>query len=99
MQFLILALDGTDADAPARRQRVRAEHLAAVGRLKARGHFILGGAILDTQGQMVGSAVVLEFPDRAQLDEYLARDPYVTGNVWQRIEVKPFRVAEVQPLP
>ncbi len=99
MQFLVLAHDGTDADAPARRQRVRAEHLAAVGRLKARGNFILGGAILDAQGQMVGSAVVFEFPDRAQLDVYLARDPYVTGNVWQRIDVQPFRVADVAPLP
>jgi uncharacterized protein len=99
MQFLVLAHDGVDADAPARRQRVRAEHLAAVGRLKGRGNFILGGAILNAQGQMIGSAVLFEFPDRAQLDAYLARDPYVTGNVWQRIEVQPFRVAEVMPLP
>ena len=99
MQFLVLAHDGTDAEAPARRQRVRADHLAAAGRLKARGHFILGGAILDPEGRMVGSAVVFDFPDRAQLDDYLARDPYVTGKVWQHIEVHPFRVAEVQPPP
>ena len=99
MQFLVLAHDGTDADAPARRQRMRAEHLAAAGRLRAHGNFIMGVAILDPQGQMIGSAVVLEFPDRAQLDAYLARDPYVTGNVWQRIEVQPFRVADVHPVP
>ena len=52
-----------------------------------------GGAILDDTGAMIGSATIVEFPDRAALDAWLARDPYVTGGVWQKIEVRPFRVA------
>jgi uncharacterized protein YciI len=42
---------------------------------------------------MNGSMLVVDLPDRAAVDAWLARDPYVTGKVWQRIEVKPFRIA------
>ncbi len=42
------------------------------------------GATLDeATGAMTGSAVVVEFPDRAALDAWLAADPYVTGDVWR----------------
>ncbi len=44
-----------------------------------------GGAILDDDGRMIGSATIVEFPDRAAVDAWLARDPYVTGKVWQKI--------------
>ena len=97
MQFLILARDGTDAAAPLRRQQARAAHLAAVARLQHQGHFIIGGAILDAAGAMIGSAVIFEFAGRAALDAYLQTDPYVTGQVWQQIEVQPFRVAQLPP--
>ena len=96
MQFLVLARDGQDAEAPARRLRWRPQHLDSVAKLKATGNFILGGAILDEQGAMVGSAAVFEFADRSQLEAYLARDPYVSGQVWQHYEVHPFRVANVE---
>jgi uncharacterized protein len=96
MQFLILARDGRDPDGPSRRQKIRPDHLSAMSRLKASGNFIFGGAILDEHGTMTGSAVVFDFPDRAALDAWLAREPYVTGNVWQEIEVQPFRAALVE---
>ena len=93
MQFLITAYDGTDAEAPARRQAVRDAHLAGARELTEKGHFLIGGAILDDAGNMIGSAVVCEFSSRAELDAWLERDPYVTGKVWQKIEVVPFRAA------
>lgn len=92
-QFLIIAWDGTDAEAPARRQAVRALHLARVAPMLADGSMREGGAILNDQGQMIGSSCIVEFPDRQQFDQWLAADPYVTGHVWQRIEVHPFRCA------
>lgn len=92
-QWLVLAHDGTDPEAPARRQRARDAHLAFVRPMVERGEVIAGGALLDEAGSMVGSAVLVEFPDRAALDAWLAADPYVTGGVWQRIEVEPFRLA------
>jgi uncharacterized protein len=44
---------------------------------------------------MVGSSCSVEFPDRAGVDAWLASDPYVVGNVWQKIEVRPFRCAQL----
>jgi hypothetical protein len=97
MQFLVVAYDGTDPDRGQRRERAREAHLAAVARLKARGQFVIGGAILDETGAMIGSAVIFDFAGREALDRYLATDPYVIEKVWQRIEVQPFRVAQLPP--
>ena len=92
-QFMVLAYDGHDSDARARRDAVRSAHLAHVQPMVQRGEIILGGAILDEFGAMIGSMLVVDLPDHVAVDAWLDRDPYVTGNVWQRIEVKPFRIA------
>jgi uncharacterized protein YciI len=93
MQYLVVAYDGTDPEASARRQAVREAHLAGAKAMGASGAMICGGALLDDDGGMVGSACIVEFADRAALDAWLGTDPYVTGKVWQRIEVTPFRRA------
>ena len=54
---------------------------------------LVGGAILDEDGEMIGSMLLLDFPGREDLDAWLERDPYVTGQVWREIEVDPFRTA------
>ncbi|HEX4052245.1 MAG TPA: YciI family protein [Steroidobacteraceae bacterium] len=79
--------------------RAREAHLAAAAQLKAQGRFVLGGAILDEAGAMIGSAVIFDFPERDALNRYLATDPYVVQKVWQRIEVRPFRVAQLPQPP
>ena len=93
MQFLVIALDGKDDGAPARRQAAREAHLVGVRKLKVTGNMLTGGAILDNDGNMVGSAVLVEFEGRDDLDAWLNDDPYVTGDVWRDITVMPFRVA------
>ena len=92
-QWVIIAYDGTDAGAPARRQAVRPAHLANVAPMVESGALKAGGAILDDNGTMIGSVTIADMPDRAALDHWLATDPYVTGLVWQKIEVQPFRLA------
>jgi uncharacterized protein len=92
-QYLVLAWDGTDSQAAARRQAARGDHLALAAKMFADGRMKEGGAILDDAGAMIGSCCVVEFPDRAQLDQWLNTDPYVTGKVWQKIEVHHFRCA------
>jgi uncharacterized protein YciI len=96
MQFLIIAYDGTDEGAPGRRLAVREAHLANARRLAAEGRIIEGGAILDEEGRMIGSAVFADFPSRAALDDWLRSDPYVTGDVWRTIEVRPLRLAPLR---
>jgi uncharacterized protein len=91
MTFLVLGYDGVDADGPARRAAARPAHLATAQRLKAAGHFLEGGAILDDAGQMRGSMMLMEFPSRAELDAWLSADAYTLGGVWKDVTVRAFR--------
>ena len=93
MQWLIIARDGTDAEAAERRQAARPAHLKNAAKLQANGHLLVGGALTDAAGNMIGSAAVAQFATRAELDAWLRTDPYVTGGVWRDIEVIPYRVA------
>lgn len=92
-QYLITAYDYTDDQALTRRLAVREAHLAKVRELKATGNFLQGGAILNAEGTMIGSALMMAFDTEKELNNWLATDPYVTGQVWDKIDVKPFRCA------
>ena len=96
MQFLLLAYDGTDPEALQRRLNVREEHLKRISLLKKSGEFLFGGAILDNNGKMIGSMIVYDFPDRQSLEERLKDEPYLTGKVWEKTEIKPFRLAKME---
>ncbi len=90
-QFVIIAKDGTDAEALQRRMAARDAHLANVEK-----HFTfikMGGATLDEQGTMNGSIIIADFPTREALDSWLAADPYVTSKVWQDITILPYKIA------
>ncbi len=56
---------------------------------------MLGGALLDPNGQMIGSMMLLDFDDDHQLQEWLAWEPYIQHKVWERIDIKPFRRADI----
>jgi len=96
MQFMIVAYDGTDSEAPARRRAARAAHLQRAETARGDGHLIAGGAILDPAGDMIGSTLYVEFQSREQLDHWLREDPYVTKGVWTDIAINPIRLA-IQP--
>lgn len=91
MQFLVKAYDGPDM--LEKRMEVRPRHLEGMKQLSSQ--VICAGGLLDEEGKMKGSALVMEFPDRAALDEYLANEPYVIENVWQKIEVEAMNVVLV----
>jgi uncharacterized protein len=95
MQYLLVAYDDTDAEALDRRLKVREDHLRKIGLLKQRGEFKCGGAILDDDGKMIGSMIVYDFPDRQSLEASLQHEPYFIENVWQKIEIRPFRLANI----
>lgn len=96
MQFLLVAFDGTDPEALERRMKARPGHLENVAVLKKQGEFLLGGAILDDNGKMIGSMMVYEFPDRAALDKCLENEPYINHGVWGKIDIRPFRRANIE---
>jgi uncharacterized protein len=93
MQFVITAYDGTDEHALQRRMDAREEHLKSVEKRFKEGNHLYGAALLDDNERMIGSMMVVNYPSREAVDEWLKEEPYVTGSVWQKIDVKPCMVA------
>lgn len=93
MNFLVIARDHTDDEALVRRLVVRERHLAAARHTIESGNMLIGGAILDEEGRMVGSMTVVSFPDRDAFDEWLRNVPYMKNNIWEKVEVYPYHVA------
>ena len=88
MQYIIKAYDGEGM--LDKRMEIRPRHLEGIERIKE--HVICAGGLLDDEGKMKGSVLIMEYENREQLDEYLANEPYVQENVWQKIEVEPMNV-------
>jgi uncharacterized protein YciI len=87
MQFVIIGLDGTDEEAPARRQAVRHDHIAMGDKLLESGNLFYGAALLNDDGSMKGSMYVMNFPSEKELQDYLATEPYVKGDVWRDVAI------------
>lgn len=93
MQYVVHALDFPDA--LERRLAAREAHLEGVRRMKANGTFHLGGALLDDEGRMIGSMMLIEMPGDAAVQAWLRDEVYVTERVWEKVDVRPFRAAPV----
>lgn len=94
-QYVIIARDGNDDQALARRLQVRPSHLQSLKKLKISNNFIVGGATLDEEGKMNGSVMIVQFETREEFDAWYKSEPYINEKVWKEVEVKSFRVAEV----
>ena len=88
MQFIIKAYDGEGM--LDKRMEIRPRHLEGIERIKK--HVICAGGLLDDEGKMKGSVLIMEYENREQLDEYLANEPYVQEHVWEKIEVERMNV-------
>ena len=88
MQYIIKAYDGEGM--LDKRMEISTRHLEGIERIKE--HVICAGGLLDDEGKMKGSVLIMEYESREQLDEYLANEPYVQENVWQKIEVERMNV-------
>ena len=82
MNFVVI---GKDADDGRRRREERAAHLDHVAGFQQL--IVYAGPLLE-DGRVIGSSLfVLDVPDRAALDVYLAGDPYFTRPVFETIEI------------
>lgn len=87
MQFVVIGLDGTDSEAPARRQAVRQNHISMGDELLKSGNLWYGAALLNDDGSMKGSMYVVSFPSEKELQGWLKQEPYVVGDVWRDITI------------
>ncbi len=95
MTWLVIAFDGEDADAPARRAAAMEAHVGFITAEAAAGRLALGLPLMG-EGRTLGSLMVVAGEGRDAADAYLAAEPFAASGVWRRVEVHAFRVA---PLP
>ena len=88
MQFIITAYDG--ANMLEKRMAVRPQHLEGMAKLGE--HVVCAGGLTDGEGKLKGSVLVVDFDDRAGVDEYLNNETYVVNQVWEKISVEPINV-------
>jgi uncharacterized protein YciI len=92
-QYLVTGYDHTDEGALKRRMDVRPHHLDGANELRANNNYVMGGAILDDEGKMIGSVMVVQFETEEELEAWKKREIYITAGIWETVDVKPFRVA------
>ena len=94
MQFIVIAYYGKDEKAVERRMAVRKNHLEMVKEMFESGKWLYAVGIRNDEGVPIGSVVVCNFLSRKELEEqWLKREPYYLGKVWEKIEIKRAEVA------
>ena len=88
MQYIITAYDGENV--LEKRMEVRPRHLENMTRVK--GKVLCAGGILDEEGTMKGSMLVIDFAKKADLDDYLQNEPYIKEKVWEKVHVENMNV-------
>ena len=86
-QFIILCTDKPDSLAV--RTAHRPDHVAYLG---SRADVLrLAGPVLDDQGQMAGSMLIVETPDRAGAEAFAAGDPFAKAGLFAAVRILPWR--------
>ncbi|MCR5370586.1 MAG: YciI family protein [Clostridium sp.] len=88
MQFLVRAYDGEGM--LEKRMEIRPRHLEGMAKLGK--HIVCAGGLLDDEGKIKGSALVMEFEDREGLQAYLDTEPYIAEHIWEKVEVDTMNV-------
>lgn len=87
--FVLHCLDRPGALAV--RMAAREDHLAYCRERLAM--IRLGGPLLDGDGQMAGSMLILEADDLDAARAFNAHDPYTLAGLWDRVDIRPFRAS------
>jgi len=93
MQFIIIARDGEDEGALNRRMAARESHMAYSEMASKTGEQLMAAAMLNNDGDMNGSVMIVEFEDIEAVQAWLDKEAYITGDVWQDIQIIPCKVA------
>jgi len=88
--FVISYIDKPDS--LALRMATREAHLAYAHDDSKPAIVKLGGPYLDEKGDMAGSLIIVEAPDKAAAIAFTENDPYVRAGLFRSIDVRPFRV-------
>ena len=65
---------------------VRPQHLENMAKMMDK--IIFAGGLLDDNGRMKGSVLILDFSGREELEDYLNNEPYIREEVWEKVSVE-----------
>ena len=85
MLFVIIGHDGPNG--AALRPKLRPAHLENLRPFVARGQVVIAGPFTDGSG----SLILVDLENEAAARSLANSDPYLTGGVFERVEVKPFK--------
>lgn len=80
------------------RMATRQSHLAYADGGQTAVKVKMGGPYLDENGNMAGSLMIVEAPDRRTVEEFSRNDPYVMAGLFQSVEIRPYRITVGAPL-
>ncbi len=82
--FVLIARDRPD---PQRRRRIRPAHLEHMDGLEAAGRVRYGGPLLNDDGEMAGSLIIIEAENLEEAKATFGRDPYVKQDLFAHFDV------------
>ncbi|WP_137391487.1 YciI family protein [Rhodoligotrophos defluvii] len=89
MPFQIFCLD--DPHKPGLRSQIRARHLRYM--IAHRDRILFGGPMKAEDGiTSIGSAFVLDYDSRAEVDRFLAEEPYMQAGLFSAVQIHPLVV-------
>jgi len=94
VQFVVIAHDYKDNKALDRRLAVREEHLKFAGEIFNEGKWLFASALLNDDEKMNGTVIFCDYQSEEELrTQWLDKEAYVIGNVWEDIIIRKARVA------
>jgi uncharacterized protein len=88
MPYFALFYETVD-DYVARRGEFRSAHLDRAREAHARGELLLAGALADPVDRAL---LIFRAPDKSSVENFARQDPYVTGGLVRKWEVRPWTV-------
>lgn len=82
-----------------KRKAIRPAHLERLQLLAAEGRLLCAGPLQDQDGEnplltgIFGSLIIAKFNSLEDAKAWIAADPFVTAEVYQRVTVKPFNIS------
>ena len=92
---MLLAWDVPGESGVARRGELRAAHVEGVTERFHDGSVILGAGIYDDAGVVRGSVVILDCESRADVDSYLATEPFQVDGLWARVDIHELKLPDM----
>jgi len=94
--FVMIGRDGPDG--VELRDKFHKKHVAHVSALHEQGRIVLAGPLKsDDETISIGAVIVFTADNLEEAKDTVAKDPYVTGGVFQMVTVQPFRQVFPEP--